>query len=162
MRSIAVAKLTLGPISLCVVLVTQSALGDWPATPPASQLSAQPATFSGGIYSLTQLPPTPRTTYDDQRQSVYILDGPPAVASVLPIPNTPSFAAPAPAPAGIYQVAAIPPGQATARQAIYQPGQQFQLLDAAQPKSAAPVAYSTVEQPSLPPCECMPDCYDYS
>ncbi|HZZ30219.1 MAG TPA: DUF1207 domain-containing protein [Pirellulales bacterium] len=103
-----------------------------------------PATFAGNIYGLGQAAAAvPRTTYDDQRQSVYILDGPttgPALA----------------APGANSSVNSHP-----ANQAIYQPGQQFQLLDAPRP-GAAPVSFNTINAPSLPPGAIVPDGFDYA
>ncbi|HTQ38527.1 MAG TPA: DUF1207 domain-containing protein [Pirellulales bacterium] len=119
-----VALFTYGVIAVCGVSVAQGVEGDIP--PP------QPATFAGNIYGISPLPAVPRTAYDDQRQSVYILDGP------APMATSPSGAS----------------------QAVYQPGQQFQLLDAPH-SGASPVAYNTIEAPSLPPGAVVPEGYDH-
>jgi hypothetical protein len=158
-RSSTAPIFALGLIAWCVALAAQPALADW----PVSQPSTPPATFAGSVYEVAQAPTTPRTAYDDRQQSVYILDGP-TMPGVTPLPaissTTPGTVSVA--PGGIYQAATAPPGSLTARPAIYQPGQQFQLMDASRSGVAAPVAYSTVEQPTLPPCACEPDCFDYS
>jgi hypothetical protein len=97
---------------------------------------ASPTTFAGPIYGLAAAPSFPQTTYDSRQQSVYIVDGPPAGT----LASTAAAAAP-----------------------VYQPGQNFQLLDtppAYKPASALP--YSTLEAPCLPPGAVVPDCVDYS
>src|SRR5262249_43910589 len=97
---------------------------------------AAPATFAGPIYGLAAAPNFPTASYDSRQQSVYIVDGPPAAT----LASATAAASP-----------------------VYQPGQNFQLLDspsAYKPASALP--YSTVEAPCLPAGAVVPDCFDYS
>jgi len=97
---------------------------------------ASPTTFAGPIYGLAAAPSFPQTTYDSRQHSVYIVDGPPAGT----LTSTAAAAAP-----------------------VYQPGQNFQLLDTPPTyKPAAALPYSTLEAPCLPPGAVIPDCVDYS
>ncbi len=114
-----------------------------------------PATFSGSVYEIAQAPSVPRTTYDDRQQSVYILDGPPA-SGMTPLPGSASLASSAVTTPGVYPAGAVPTGP---QPAVYQPGQQFQLLDAPRTGAAQPICYNTIEQPCLPPgCEVPEGC----
>jgi hypothetical protein len=160
-RSIALATFAYGVIALCMAFGAQAALGDWQIpqspTPPSTQL----ATFAGGVYEVAQLPAVPLTTYDGQQQSVYILDGP-AASGIAPISAAPNFTGGAVPATGVYQSGASSFGTPSVLPATYQPGQQFQLLDAQHSSAGSPISYSTIEAPSLPPCACVPDGYDYS
>jgi hypothetical protein len=152
----AVANFIRTLIAGCAIVCTHAALADWPTPSPSAPSAMPSATFSGSVYEIAQAPSIPRTTYDDRQQSVYILDGPPT-SGMAPTPVSPNLASGAVTTAGIYPGAIVPTGPALAQPAVYQPGQQFQLLDAPHPGTAQPISYSTIEQPCLPPGCVVPD-----
>jgi hypothetical protein len=157
-RRIFKTKLNCALVLVCVAFVTRIALADAPvmSLPPTTYVP--PATFAGSVYNVAEAPSIPRTTYDDRQQSVLILDGPGQSGG----PSFPGTAYGNLPPSACYPAAGAVAPPSTVRSAIFQP-QQFKLLDASQPSAGAPIAYSTVDQPSLPPCGCMPDdCCDYS
>jgi hypothetical protein len=133
MNSVAATLFLLG---LIVTFETPSARGLEADIPPPV-----PATFVGNIYGLDQNPTVPHTAYDEQRQSVYILDGPSPVSPTI----------------------ATLPGPSAASPAVYQPGQQFQLLDAPHSgSSVSPISFNAIDAPSLPPGAVVPDNIDYA
>ncbi|HEY2880962.1 MAG TPA: DUF1207 domain-containing protein, partial [Pirellulales bacterium] len=166
---------------LCAALVLYGgllALGDsalaqnWPSDAPAHPQ----ATFAGPIYGIG-LAAMPRTTYDDSRQSVLILDGPGA---------NPDMATGAPGliGSGVYPASATMPLQGVPIQTmpvqptpsnIYSPAQQFQSADSGwvAPGSSpsaistnsplgSPLAYNTICPPSLSCGPSMGECIDHS
>lgn len=148
MRQISTFVVIFGLIGLAGVATAQSLPDDARLSQAASPGSTAYGTGAGATF--------PHTTYDDHQQSVYIVDEP--AASITPLPTNVGVP-----PSGVYLASAMPRVGGAETPAIYQPGQQFQLLDSTHSKAtASPVAYNTIESPCLSPGECVPDCIDYS
>ena len=125
---------------------------------PADASATPSATFASPIYGAAGLNPTvPRAKYDEQQQSVFILDEPTTRAAWQTGGANPFSGR-------VYPASATMPLAATPA-SVYEPGQQqFQMFDAPHlgPSGSATV-YNTIETPSLPPDTFLPEeCIDYS
>jgi hypothetical protein len=148
-RHFAAAVFALGLIAWCNSIYAQSWGADARLPQPGGY--ATPA-YGTSVYGNAMAPVAPQTTFDDRQQSVLILDNPSPIARLS---------------GGIYPASATLPVAAPDVPPIYQPGQQFQLMDAPRPQNApvayapgSPVVYNTIEQPYLPPGAVIPDAFD--
>jgi hypothetical protein len=134
-------------VACCRPAAAQNWPSDFSATPPA--------TFASPGYASPLSPTVAKTKYDEQQQSVFIVDEPRS-------PNVWQTGASASTgrvyPASATMSVGGPPAL------VYEPGQQFQMFDSPQlGPSASGRVYNTIDAPVLPPGAILPEeCIDYS